>query len=69
MQVTFQVFYSQLSFGLFGYLENKLGIQKSEFTLEGAVENLINRKIDGSLINRVKLIAEKCEFATLCPKR
>jgi BatD DUF11 like domain len=60
-------FYSELSFGLFGYLENKLGIQKSEFTLDGAVVNLISRKIDASLINRVKLIAEKCEFARFAP--
>ena len=61
-------FYSELSFGLFGYLENKLGIQKSEFTLDGAVEKLIVRNIDESLINRVKLIAEKCEFARFAPK-
>jgi hypothetical protein len=61
-------FYSELSFGLFGYLENKLGIQKSEFTLDGAVENLISRNIEGSLINRVKLIAERCEFARFAPK-
>jgi hypothetical protein len=61
-------FYSELSFGLFGYLENKLGIQKSEFTLEGAVENLISQNINPSLINRVKLIAEKCEFARFAPK-
>jgi len=60
-------FYSELSFGLFGYLENKLGIQKSEFTIDGAVVNLVSQKIDASLINRVKLIAEKCEFARFAP--
>ena len=61
-------FYSELSFGLFGYLENKLGIQKSEFTIEGAVDKLISQNINPSLINRVKLIAEKCEFARFAPK-
>jgi hypothetical protein len=44
-------FYSELSFGLFGYLENKLGIQKSEFTLDGAVVNLVSRKLLLNLIH------------------
>ncbi len=61
-------FYSELSSALFGYLEDKLGIQKSEFTLEGAVDKLLQRNIDSTLIDRVKRIAEKCEYARFAPE-
>lgn len=61
-------FYSELSLALFGYLEDKLGIQKSDFTLEGAVEKLTQRNIDITLIDRVKRIAEKCEYARFAPE-
>lgn len=61
-------FYSELSLALFGYLEDKLAIQKSEFTLDGAVEKLLFRNIDGALIDRVKRIAEKCEYARFAPE-
>ncbi|MBA4407165.1 hypothetical protein C0389_07825 [bacterium] len=61
-------FYSELSLALFGYLEDKLAIQKSEFTLDGAVEKLLFRNIDGVLIDRVKRIAEKCEYARFAPE-
>ena len=63
-----QNFYSELSLALFGYLEDKLGIQKSEFTLEGAVEKLARRGVDPNLIDRVKRIAEKCEYARFAPE-
>ena len=61
-------FYSELSLALFGYLEDKLGIQKAEFTLEGAVENLLHRNVKEELINRVKRIAEKCEYVRFAPQ-
>ena len=61
-------FYSELSLALFGYLEDKLGIQKSEFTLEGAVEKLLQRNVDPNLIERVKRIAEKCEYVRFAPQ-
>lgn len=61
-------FYSELSLALFGYLEDKLGIQKSEFTLDGAVEKLSRRNVDVTLIDRVKRIAEKCEYARFAPE-
>jgi hypothetical protein len=61
-------FYSELSLALFGYLEDKLGIQKSDFTLEVAVEKLTQRNIDTTLIDRVKRIAEKCEYARFAPE-
>lgn len=61
-------FYSELSLALFGYLEDKLGIQKAEFTLDGAVERLLLRNVNSDLIDRVKRIAEKCEYARFAPE-
>lgn len=61
-------FYSELSLALFGYLEDKLGIQKSEFTLEDAVEKLVQRNVEDNLVERVKRIAEKCEFVRFAPQ-
>lgn len=61
-------FYSELSLALFGYLEDKLGIQKSDFTLEVAVEKLTERNVDINLIDRVKRIAGKCEYARFAPE-
>lgn len=61
-------FYSELSLALYGYLEDKLGIQKSEFTLDTAVEKLTQRKVEGALIDKMKSIAEKCEFVRFAPQ-
>ncbi|MDP2039134.1 MAG: BatD family protein [Ignavibacteria bacterium] len=61
-------FYSEISFALFGYLEDKLSIQKSEFTLDGAVEKLQRKTVNDALIQHVKQIAERCEFARFAPQ-
>lgn len=61
-------FYNEISQALFGYLEDKLSIQKSEFALDRALEELLNRNVDLLLIEEVKLISEKCEFARFAPK-
>ncbi len=61
-------FYSELSLALFGYMEDKLGIQKSEFTLEGAIAELANRNVNPELIDNVKRIAEKCEYVRFAPQ-
>lgn len=61
-------FYSELSLALYGYLEDKLGIQKSDFTLELALEKLNQGKVAQELIDRVKAIAEKCEFVRFAPQ-
>jgi len=61
-------FYAELSFALFGYLEDKLGIQKAEFTLEGAVEKLIRKNVAENLIAQLKRIAGKCEYARFAPQ-
>lgn len=60
-------FYSELSSALYGYLEDKLTIQKSEFTLERALQLLYQKNISNELIERVRKIAEKCEFVRFAP--
>ncbi len=60
-------FYSEISQALFGYLEDKLHISKSEFSLEKAVSELQRRKIDGQLITNLKDSIEKCEFVRFAP--
>ncbi len=61
-------FYSELSLALFGYLEDKLRIQKSEFTLEKAVEILVKKNVNAGLVDRLKHIAEKCEYVRFAPQ-
>ncbi len=61
-------FYSELSLALYGYLEDKLGIQKSDFTLELSLDKLKHSNIPDKLIERVKVIAEKCEFVRFAPQ-
>jgi hypothetical protein len=60
-------FYTELSSALFGYLEDKLHISKSEFTIERASDELRKRNITEELISDLKTGAEKCEFVRFAP--
>jgi len=60
-------FYSEISLALFGYIEDKLGIPKSELTIESAVEKLTENKVDELLRNNIKNTLEKCEFIRFSP--
>ena len=60
-------FYTELSSALFGYLEDKLHIPKSEFTIEHASDELRKRNITEELISNLKTGAEKCEFVRFAP--
>ncbi|HSW54938.1 MAG TPA: BatD family protein [Ignavibacteriaceae bacterium] len=60
-------FYTELSSALFGYLEDKLHISKSEFTVERASDELRKRNITEELIADLKTGAEKCEFVRFAP--
>ena len=62
-----QEFYTELSFALFGYLEDKLHIPKSEFTLERAADELRSNIVSDELIENLKSSAEKCEFVRFAP--
>lgn len=61
-------FYSEISQALFGYLEDKLHIPKSDFTLDGAVSLLRSGDIPEEIIEGLKQCAEKCEFVRFAPK-
>ncbi len=60
-------FYTELSTALFGYLEDKLHISKSEFTIEKASDELRTHNISDELIKDLKSGAEKCEFVRFAP--
>lgn len=61
-------FYSEISRALFGYLEDKLHIPKSDFTLEGASELLRKNNISEEIVTELKECAEKCEYVRFAPK-
>ena len=63
----YKEFYTELSTALFGYLEDKLHIPKSEFTIDRASEELRKRNISEELITSLKTSAEKCEFVRFAP--
>lgn len=62
-------FYTEISKALFGYLEDKLEIQKADFTIDKAAERLNELKVDLGLIDELKRISDKCEFARFAPKK
>jgi hypothetical protein len=64
---SYKEFYTELSSALFGYLEDKLHIPKSEFTIERASDELRKRNISEDLIIDLKTSAEKCEFVRFAP--
>ncbi len=61
-------FYTELSSALYGYLEDKLNIQKADFTVERALTKLSSLSISNQLIESVAKISERCEFARFAPK-
>lgn len=62
-----ELFYSEISQALFGYLEDKFHIPKSEFTLDKAAGELSNRNISADLVDKMKTNAQKCEFIRFAP--
>lgn len=62
-----EAYYSEIAQAFFGYLEDKLHIPKSEFTLDKAHSLLIEKGIDTQLADRMKAAGEKCEFIRFAP--
>lgn len=60
-------YYNSLSQALFGYLGDKLAIQNADFTLDRAIDKLSENHVNPELIERIKRISEKCEFARFAP--
>ena len=62
-----ELFYSEISQALFGYLEDKFHIPKSEFTLDKAADELTRRNISADFVDKMKTNAQKCEFIRFAP--
>ncbi len=60
-------FYAEISLALSGYLEDKLRMPKSEFSIEKAAEELRNRNVNEALINQFKICAEKTDYIRFAP--
>ncbi len=60
-------FYTELSQALFGYLEDKLRIPKSEFSVDRAIFELQKKNVDENTIHRFQKIAQKCEYVRFAP--
>ncbi len=62
-----EAYYSEIAQAFFGYLEDKLHISKSEFTLDKAHKILIEKGVELQLADRMKAAGEKCEFIRFAP--
>lgn len=61
-------FYSEISLALFGYLEDKLHIPKSELSIDRASSELKRYGLNGELVSEFERVADKCEFIRFAPK-
>jgi len=66
-QKDYSQFYEDISKAVFGYLEDKLTLSKSEFTQERVLKELGILKLSSELIEAVDSILNKCEFARFAP--
>ena len=62
-------FYSEISLALFGYLEDKLHIPKSELSVGRVSSELSKRGLNEELISEFERVASKCEFIRFAPKK
>ena len=62
-----EIFFTEISLALFGYLEDKSHISKAEFTLEHACEILKGKKIPDQIIDELRDSVQKCEFVRFAP--
>lgn len=61
-------FYSEISQALYGYLEDKFHIPKSELSLDRAVTELEKKNLAKDLIMNFKRCSEKCEYIRFAPE-
>lgn len=62
-----EIFFTEISLALFGYLEDKLHISKAEFTLDYACDTLKRKNIPDHIINELRDSVLKCEFVRFAP--
>lgn len=61
-------YFNEISQGLYGYLEDKLSLQKSEFSIENVVAILQNNSVNENTVEDVREILNQCEFARFAPQ-
>lgn len=61
-------YFNKISQGLYGYLEDKLALQKSEFSIEKVVEIIQNNSVSDNTVEDVREILDQCEFARFAPQ-
>ncbi len=64
----YNAFYSEISLALFGYLEDKLHIPKSELSVDRASSELKKSGLKQELVTEFERVANKCEFIRFAPK-
>lgn len=62
-----QEFYTEIAQAFYGYLENKLDISKSDFTLELAFDKLKELGVAESISLAMKNTGQKCEYIRFAP--
>lgn len=62
-------FYNEISQGLYGYLEDKLSLQKSEFSIERVVDILKKNNVQEKNVESIEKILNQCEFARFAPQK
>lgn len=62
-----QEFYTEIALAFYGYLENKLDISKSDFTLDLAFDKLKELGVDESISASMKNTGQKCEYIRFAP--
>lgn len=62
-----QEFYTEIALAFYGYLENKLDISKSDFTLDLAFDKLKELGVDESISLSMKNTGQKCEYIRFAP--
>ena len=60
-------FYSEISQALFGYLEDKLHIPKSEISFERAADEIRKKSGTEDLIDQLKNSIDRCEYVRFAP--
>lgn len=63
----YKEFYTEIAQAFYGYLENKLDISKSDFTLDLAEEKLLSIGIGKEVCSKMKRTGERCEFVRFAP--
>ncbi len=61
-------YYNELSSSLYGYLEDKLAMQKADFTRQKALDELKQRGVAEDYISKLEETLDKCEFVRFAPQ-